>query len=32
MAECLSGGYLLEEYRPDLVNMIMEHLTSDKIR
>ena len=30
--DALSGGILLEEYRPDLINMILEKLTADDIR
>ena len=32
MKECLSGGYLLEEYRPDLIKMVVEKLTPENIR
>ena len=32
MKESLSGGYLLEEYRPDLIDMVMEKLTPDNTR
>ena len=30
--DVLGGGMLLEEYRPDLINMILEKLTPDAIR
>ena len=32
LQEVLSGGVLLEEYRPDLYNMILDKLTPDTIR
>jgi len=30
--ESLSAGYLLEEYKPDLITDVLNHLTPDKIR
>ena len=32
MNESLSAGYLLEEFRPDLITDVLNHLTPDNIR
>ncbi len=32
MKEALCGGYLLEEYRPDLIETVLEKLTPESIR
>ncbi|CAG2179175.1 unnamed protein product, partial [Oppiella nova] len=30
--ECLSAGYLLDEFRPDLITDLLNHLTPDRMR
>ncbi|KAK3874449.1 hypothetical protein Pcinc_020613 [Petrolisthes cinctipes] len=32
LEEVLCGGYLLSEYKPDLIEMVLRHLTPDNIR
>ncbi|XP_050730176.1 insulin-degrading enzyme-like isoform X1 [Eriocheir sinensis] len=32
LEEVLCGGYLLSEYKPELINMVLEHLTPENIR
>ena len=32
MPEVLCGGFLIDEYRPELIEMVLERLTPDSVR